>query len=156
MPLSHIHIILSTFFFYIHQAHTIFITWQSSNAPAPVSDISISTIPTKTDPADKAESVYQRYKLSIFLVLICFIHKLFIKTRTDNLPLGAHDVINLANIIIQYLEKSNLVNKLSVLTANSINTDAAIDCLIGAAPDINCDNTIQVHECVAYMINLPA
>lgn len=65
-------------------------------------------------------------------------------------------MINLANIIIQYLEKSNLVNKLSVLTANSINTDAAIDCLIGAAPDINCDNTIQVHECVAYMINLPA
>lgn len=53
-------------------------------------------------------------------------------------------------------KKINLFTNLSAITADNINTNAAIRCISGAAPEIDFNHTIQVNECVARVIGLAA
>lgn len=48
------------------------------------------------------------------------------------------------------------MNKLGAMTADNVNTNAAIGQILGDADGIDFDHTNQVHGCVAHVINLAA
>lgn len=72
------------------------------------------------------------------------------------LLLGTHDATTFASIILDYLKKFKVTQKLSAMTADNVGTNAAIGRKISMLPEITFDHTTQVHGCVAHVINLAA
>lgn len=69
---------------------------------------------------------------------------------------GAHKADTFADIIVNYLKKYNLTNELTAMTANKVGTNTGIGQVISLTDSIDFNHHIQVHGCVAHVINLAA